>query len=118
LMSSCKLPNYLRSYRKRCGFTQDEIAWLLGCRYDTKVSRYERFARQPLLPTVFAYEVIFQTPARMLFPGVAEEVERAVITRAAELLERLAAKHPHGAIAKKLAALRAICAEYATDPES
>ena len=30
-MRSDKLPHYLRTYRKRAGLSQDELAWLLGC---------------------------------------------------------------------------------------
>jgi transcriptional regulator with XRE-family HTH domain len=67
---SYKLENYLRTYRKRSGLSQDEMAFLLGCQNGTKVSRYERFARKPNLETLFAYEVVFGAPARELFAGV------------------------------------------------
>ena len=43
------LENYLRTYRKRSNLSQDEVAFLLGCRGGTKVSRYERHARKPNL---------------------------------------------------------------------
>jgi transcriptional regulator with XRE-family HTH domain len=110
-MPSHKLSNYLRSHRKRAGFTQDEIAWLLGCHAGTKVSRYERFARQPLLPTVLAYELIFRAPARELFAGVFQRVEGVTVKRAAELARRLAAKRPDRATSAKLAVLHTICGE-------
>jgi len=61
---SHKLENYLRTYRKQSGLSQDEVAYLLGCQNGTKVSRYERFARKPSLETLFAYEVVFGAPAR------------------------------------------------------
>ena len=54
---SHKLQNYLRTYRKRSGLSQDEVAFLLGCQTGAKVSRYEPFARKPSLETLFAYEV-------------------------------------------------------------
>ena len=73
---SHKLENYLRTYRKRSGLSQDEVAYLLGCQNGTKVSRYERFARKPSLETLFAYEVVFGAPARELFAGVYQKVGR------------------------------------------
>jgi len=65
-----KLNNYLRTYRKRASLSQDEVAYLLGCRSGAKVSRYERFARQPTLQTALAYEAIFGVPVRELFAGI------------------------------------------------
>ena len=76
-----------------------------------EVSRYERFARQPLLPTVLAYELIFHTPARELFAGVFEKVEADTLRRAADLTRRLRAQRPDRVTATKLAALHAICGQ-------
>jgi|SRR6266576_4678451 len=76
---SHKLENYLRTYRKQSGLSQDEVAFLLGCQTGTKVSRYERFARKPSLETLFAYEVVFGAPAqafcRCLSKGRKENIE-------------------------------------------
>jgi hypothetical protein len=36
-----KLQNYLRMYRKRFGFSQDELAFLLSCHSGATMSRYE-----------------------------------------------------------------------------
>lgn len=88
-MSSQKLPSYLRTYRRRAGLSQDEVAYLLGTRDGSKACRYERWRRTPPLETALAYEVIFQTPARELFAGVFEQVERQVKTRARALHRRL-----------------------------
>ncbi len=84
-----KLPHYLRTHRKRLGFSQDEIAWLLGCRSGTKVSRYERYVRTPTLATALAYEVIFGVPASQLFAGLFEGVRDVTLRRAALLARRL-----------------------------
>jgi transcriptional regulator with XRE-family HTH domain len=105
---SHKLSNYLRTYRKRAGFSQDEIAFLLGVHSGAKVCRYERFSRKPSLRTVFAYEVIFQTPARELFAGVYQKVERTVTARAALLSRKLHVSKPEGLPARKLESLKAI----------
>ena len=89
LKPSDPLPHYLRSFRKRAGLTQQELASLLGCESDSKVSRYEFFLRKPSLRTAFAYEVIFDTPARQLFAGIFEEVETITRRRARTLLKQL-----------------------------
>jgi transcriptional regulator with XRE-family HTH domain len=106
---SHKLPNYLRTYRKRAGFSQEEIAFLLGSQSGAHVCRYEHFTRQPTLATALAFEVIFRTPAKELFSGVYRNVERRVAARAV-LLARKVAAHPERHAASKLHALQTIAA--------
>ena len=106
---SAPLPTYLKTYRKRSGLSQDELAFLLGCRSGAKVSRYEQFARQPNLSTVFAYEVIFRASACDLFAGIYRQVERATLARARQLARRLQTSGADGRLtARKLAALRSL----------
>ena len=88
-MSSHQLSNYLRSYRKRTGLSQDDVAFLMGVESGAKVCRYERFARVPNLRTAFAYEVIFDTPASELFGGCYQQIEKQVTQRAIRLLRRI-----------------------------
>lgn len=90
-----KLPNYLRTYRKRFGFTQDEIAYLLGCQNGAMVSRYERYRRRPGLKTVFAYQAIFKIPAHELFPGIYEEVESEILKRTQNLAKWIERNNPN-----------------------
>jgi len=91
-MPVSRLPNYLRMHRKRMGLSQDQVASILGCRSGAKVSRYERFQREPTLRTAIACEVLFGVSIRELFAGVYEEIERAVERRARTLARRLAAE--------------------------
>lgn len=84
-MSSSTLSNYIRSNRKRFGFSQWEIARLLGCVKGEAISRYERFARLPGLETALAFEIIFKIPVRDLFLGESRKVERAIRRRAKRL---------------------------------
>ena len=58
-----KIMSYLKTYRKKGGLTQDEVAFLLGCESGTKISRFEHRARQPNLETAFACQVVFGIPA-------------------------------------------------------
>ena len=105
-----KVPSYLRTYRKRNGLSQDEVAFLLGCQSGTKVSRFERLARKPNLETALACEVVFGIPAHDLFPRAYAEVEKTVTARARMLSNRLrAADHRElPRLRQKLASLKAI----------
>jgi transcriptional regulator with XRE-family HTH domain len=105
-----RIPSYLRTYRKRCGLTQDEVAFLLGRQSGTKISRFERLARTPSLVTALACQVVFDIPAHELFPLIFAETERAVATRASQLADELRAapgQHPSG-LRRKLTSLKAI----------
>lgn len=105
-----KLQNYLRTHRRRAGLSQEELAFLLGTKSKGKVSRYERYARQPRLTTVFAYELIFGVPARELFAGMFQEIERKTINQAALLASKLRQAKPDGIAARKLELLEVIIA--------
>ena len=105
---SIPLESYLRTYRKRSGFSQEEIASLLGCQSGAKVSRYEQGDREPNLHTVFAYEVIFRASASLLFAGMYEKVERSVRERARLLADRIADAKPDRATSQKLAILESL----------
>ena len=94
----------MRTYRKRAGFSQKEIAALLGSHTGSKISRYEHLKSMPNLQTAFGYEVIFHVPAHDLFAGVFYKVEKKVARRAKFLVRRMAAGgEPSGA--EKLALL-------------
>jgi len=84
-----QLPNYLLSNRKRVAFSQEDVAFLLGTRGGAQISRHERFARTPSLETALAYEAILQTPAKELFGGVYQKIQKEVAARAKTLTYRL-----------------------------
>ena len=110
-MTNHPLQNYLRTHRRRTGLFQEEVAALLGASSGTKVSLHENFARRPALNAAFAYEIIFNRPARELFAGDYEEVRLAVRSRAELLAKRLRdeTREPRSLrVARKLELLRAI----------
>jgi hypothetical protein len=84
-----QLPNYLLSNRKRLALSQEDMAFLLGTRGGAQTSRHERFVRTPSLETALAYEAILQTPAKELFGGVYQKVQKQVAARAKTLTYRL-----------------------------
>jgi DNA-binding XRE family transcriptional regulator len=95
-MPTQRLDNYLRTYRKHSGLSQDEIAYILGARDGTQISRHEHFCRIPNLETALAYEAIYGIPVRELFAGVYERVERAAARRAWHLSKRIGAERVSG----------------------
>lgn len=107
-MSSPRLPNYLRKYRKRLGLTQKEVAFLLGTESGTKISRYECFSRDPGFETALAYEAIFDEPVSKLFPGIYEKIEAEMRERAKMLLAHLDRGKPGTAAYRKYQILAAI----------
>jgi transcriptional regulator with XRE-family HTH domain len=102
---SCRLQNYLRTERKRAGLSQAELAFLLGCGSGSKVSRYERFRREPGLKAALACEALFGVPTRELFAGLYDSVERDVRRRAQLLTRHLAGLDGRLATSRKLALL-------------
>jgi transcriptional regulator with XRE-family HTH domain len=73
-MPNVRLENYLKTYRKKAGLTQGEVALLLGNHNGAQVSRYERRKRLPTLRTALAWEAIFNVPLSELFAGLRESV--------------------------------------------
>ncbi len=103
-----KLPNYLRTYRKHSGFSQEEVAFLLGCNSRHQVSRFELSRRTPRIQTLIAYGVVFQISTGELFGGLYQEIEEGVCQRARSLAARIHAGKPDQTTTRKLAVLRAI----------
>jgi transcriptional regulator with XRE-family HTH domain len=105
---AAKLPNYLRTFRKRAYLTQDELAFLLGTESGTRVSRYEQFDREPGLETALAYEIIFSESSDELFAGLYEQIAERVRDRAEQLVTRVEAHATSAVTRHKLEVLRAI----------
>jgi len=88
-MPTSRLPNYIRTYRKRAGLTQGEVAFLLGSKSGARISRHERFKQTPDLQTLLAYEMLFRTPLRGLFSGTHQKVEQKLRHRIRLLIRKL-----------------------------
>src|SRR5216683_6987856 len=102
-MATHKLENYLRTYRKRSGLTQREVAFLLGCLNGAQVSRYEKRRRLPPLQTALACEAVFGIPVSELFAGLREKVGKEIEKRLLELRSRLQTKSSKGSEARAIA---------------
>jgi transcriptional regulator with XRE-family HTH domain len=83
-----RLDNYLRTYRRRTGLTQNEVAFLLGFENRTAVSRYEKRHRLPPLETALACEIILGAPVSELFAGIRQGLQRTIRKRVSKLEDR------------------------------
>jgi transcriptional regulator with XRE-family HTH domain len=83
------IPNHLRARRKRWRLSQREFAFLVGSHTRERVSKSERFLRQPTLEFVLACEAVFAEPSWQLFPGLYARIEADVVERAAKLHETI-----------------------------
>lgn len=113
---SQRLANYLLTYRKHAGLSQDEVAFLLGSESGTKVSRYERSVRQPTLETALAYEAILGVPSRTLFAGIFEKVDRAATQRAKTLVGKLRTSGNGQMTKRKLESLERVASRHRSVP--
>lgn len=112
IMPKRKLSNYLRTYRKRLGLSQPEMARLFGCRCGKKISRHECFTREPTLRNAFTFAVIFRVPVHELFAGIFQEVRQQTVIQGKALMRRLeSAPEKDRAKAKMISALQAIVSE-------
>src|SRR5712691_12432027 len=84
-----RLGCYVRPYRLRWGFSQRELAFILGDRDRNFISYLESQKRQPKLKDSVALCVLFGMEAHDLFPALCAEIEDCALTRAYDLYERL-----------------------------
>lgn len=85
-----RLKCYVRPYRRRFGFTQSELAYIIdGAKSRTLISRIENGTSEPSLATAFALQIVFGSQAAELFPAQFEEVKDGVVARAYELFDQL-----------------------------
>jgi DNA-binding XRE family transcriptional regulator len=101
-MPSPKLPNYIRTHRKRTHLTQNEVAFLLGAKNSAHVCRHERLEQTPNLPTLLAYEILFRTPVRSLFSETHQDVEQKLTHRIRLLIQKLAKSRESRLKARKI----------------
>lgn len=79
----------LRTLRQRSGLTGDELAKALGSTSSVSLSRHERSATIPGLPTTIAYAIIFRASLAELFPGLYDIIEAGIEERLTALEKQL-----------------------------
>jgi transcriptional regulator with XRE-family HTH domain len=103
-----KLSSYLRSFRKRSGLSQDELAFLFGAESGTVIWNYEQGRRLPGLRNLAAYEFVFQSGVRELFAGFYEETGLQIVKRAERLIRELEGEPINDVTRRKLRFLRVL----------
>jgi transcriptional regulator with XRE-family HTH domain len=70
--------NNLVLYRRRMGFTQKQVARLLGQRDASMVSHYEHGRALPPLAVALSLEVVYRVPVAFPFPDMYDELKRKI----------------------------------------
>ena len=107
-MTIVSLATYLKMYRKRTGFTHEEVAFLIGAQGGSSVSRHESGDRLPTLKTAIVYEAIFGTAIGELYAGVFADATEMLRERARGLRVSLETQPQSAARDRKIAALEKI----------
>src|SRR5882672_1704021 len=97
--------NYFRLHRRRLGFTQAELAFLVGYQSESNISRLEQHERAVALAVGFACQTVFGHELHEIYPGLHEEVVEQVTGRMRELYQKLEQKRPTERTIAKLRAL-------------
>ena len=71
-------PNNLVLYRRRMGFSQKQVARMLGHADASMISHYEHSRALPPLMVALSLEIIYRTPVAFLFPALYDELKRQV----------------------------------------
>ena len=71
--------NQIWIHRKKMGYSQQDIATLLGHQTAAHVSGYERGVRLPSLKTVLKLELILCVPAAFLYNDLYHELKQKII---------------------------------------
>lgn len=96
---SSKLPNYLRTYRKRSNLGLEDVSFLLGYKdRGANVWKYERGHRLPSLRTALALATLLDTSTAVLFSGIQKQLQRNISERIAEFRSELEHKHGPGRV--------------------
>jgi transcriptional regulator with XRE-family HTH domain len=116
------LTSYLRTFRRRTGLSQNEIAFLLCGECDTEttksacpatattVGRHERGQQRPSLEILIAYEIILGTQLNTIYPEWYAALHQRIRNRAAMLLRDLLEVPPSPRQKQKVEAMRRIMA--------
>jgi DNA-binding XRE family transcriptional regulator len=77
-----------RSWRRRSGLTQEDVAFLVGLSVASQVSRHESGEREPDLRLALGYKLIFDATVHELLPRIYFDVAKNVRNRAQALLDK------------------------------
>ena len=112
-MSNIQPINYLRMYRRRIGFSQEELAQLLGYKTHVRVARYERDLRVPGRDNLMLLEEIYGENLAGLFPGDAKRLLPKLQQCACKLRDKIQSKKTQSEFTRqKVARLSRLCGSH------
>lgn len=88
-MDHLPLKTYLRTYRKKSGLSQEDLAYLMGWVTATGISRHENGRRLPTLAVALHYEIILGESVSNIYQGLSRSAETLILRRAEGLLAKL-----------------------------
>ena len=88
-MSKRRFHNYISAQRRRWGLTQKELAFLLGYKSASIVSRLERQKHRPVYRISRSLTIIFGVTPMELFPALSDDIEQSVVDRIRALHEKV-----------------------------
>jgi transcriptional regulator with XRE-family HTH domain len=114
-----KLDCYLHTHRRQWGFTQQEVAFLLGLKDRSSVAWLELGRRDPNIKSALGCEVLFGAAPRDLFPKTYGKIQDALLRRAYVLDQRLKREASPQAEAKRklLADVLSRAVEFSSEQE-
>ncbi len=69
------------TYRKRKGFSQKRVAFLIGHKTTSQISNYERGKKMPALPNAISLGIILGVPTDFLFRDLYNKLKQEVESR-------------------------------------
>jgi len=96
-----KFARYIRTHRRRWALTQDELAFLLGFKSGSSVSRLETGKLQPSVEVAVACGALFGMKLRELFPHYYVATEDLLMRRAYEFDKRIESDPSKEALIKR-----------------
>lgn len=101
------LGNYLRVRRRQSQLSQKELAFLLGYKHESFISRLERHDRGMTFSTSRACRIIFGSRTKDIFPALLKEHDSKLMQRMQDLCTTLEQDGPSKRKEVKLLLLRA-----------
>ena len=100
-----------KAARRRQGFTQRDLAALVGDRGSSRVSRVELGRRVPSLELALAFQSILDVPVDVLFSEVAEELRERMGKRARQMVSTFARDEDRARATRRQRSLERLASE-------
>jgi transcriptional regulator with XRE-family HTH domain len=81
--------NYLRTYRKRVGLSQRQLAAVLGLKSSTRISEMELGKGLPNARECIVFRLLFKRPIEEMWPGIRAHAESKTLQKLWQLLAQL-----------------------------